>query len=230
MKFWFGLFVLLLIVSNIWAFAELDHLMARYVQLFSTGSFLLFALFKYPGDRKMLLVLSLLTLCDGLIIFYEDPLAKKLIYSVRIALYIAIVAYLYPYLSKLRLNVVTVIISLFVIAIDVYLLHDMAVYIPNYLIDIPLTVLFYSLGLTSLVLVATCISYLNRYSNTKGFLIFLVSLCFVMSDITFYNAYYLDFEVFYYVDKVANIIGIAAFILFMDQWLPHSEKGLMKET
>lgn len=162
----------------------------------------------------MLFILGLLTVCDGLIINYEDPLIKKFIYTIRVVIYLSIISILYPYLSRLKLNLITLLIVTFVIGIDVYLLHDMAVYIPNYSEDYIFTILFYLLGLTSLALVATCISYLNRYANTKGFLIVLVSFCFVLSDITFYNAYYLDFKVFYYVDKIANIIGIASLIVF----------------
>ncbi|WP_026914405.1 hypothetical protein [Christiangramia portivictoriae] len=229
MKTWFSLFVLTLIAINVGAFYYLDQFTARYFQLFSTASFFIFFLFKYKTETRILLVLALLTVCDGLIINYEDPLFKKIIYAVRILSYLTIISYLYPYLSKLKLNLFTLIIVSFVIGIDVYLLHDMAVYIPNYSVDIIFTVLFYMLGLTSLALVATCISYLNRYANTKGFLIVLVSFCFVLSDITFYNAYYLDFKVFYYVDKIANVIGIASLIIFAKKSIVSKTENLLNK-
>ena len=217
MKVWFGVLVLALIASNVCAFYYLDQFTARYFQLFSTASFFVFFLIRYRSEQRMLFILGLLTVCDGLIINYEDPFNKKIIYTIRVVIYLSIISILYPYLSRLKLNRITLFIVAFVIGIDVYLLHDMAVYIPNYSEDFIFTFLFYLLGLTSLALVATCISYLNRYANTKGFLIVLVSFCFVLSDITFYNAYYLDFKVFYYVDKIANIIGIASLIVFTEK-------------
>ena len=218
-----------MIAINIGAFYYLDQFTARYFQLFSTASFFIFFLFNYKTEKRILLVLALLTVCDGLIINYEDPLFKKIIYAVRILSYLTIISYLYPYLSKLKLNPFTLIMVSFVIGIDVYLLHDMAVYIPNYSVDITFTVLFYMLGLTSLALVATCISYLNRYANTKGFLIVLVSFCFVLSDVTFYNAYYLDFKVFYYVDKIANVIGIASLIIFAKKSIVTKTENLLNK-
>lgn len=229
MKTWFSLFVLTLTAINAGAFYYLDQFTARYFQLFSTASFFIFFLFRYKTEKRILLVLALLTVCDGLIINYEDPLFKKIIYAVRILSYLTIISYLYPYLSKLKLNLFTLIMVSFVIGIDVYLLHDMAVYIPNYSVDIIFTVLFYMLGMTSLALVATCISYLNRYANTKGFLIVLVSFCFVLSDITFYNAYYLDFKVFYYVDKIANVIGIASLIIFAKKSIVTKTQNLLNK-
>jgi len=58
----------------------------------------------------------------------------------------------------------------------------------------------------------------------------LFTFCFVLSDITFYNAYYLDFKVFYYVDKIANIIGIASLIAFTEKSINIKSKIEKTET
>jgi VanZ family protein len=99
----------------------------------------------------------------------------------------------------------------------------MATYIPGYREDIIFTILFYTLGLVSLALVSTCISYLNRYADTKGFLLVVISICLVLSDLTFYNAYYLDFKVFYYADRIVNIIGVALLVVFVKKWIQKKE-------
>ena len=227
MKLWFVLLILALIISNVWAVSNLDLDSARYVQLFGTGILLLIYILWGNIEKTILLALILLVLCDGLIIDYENPIVRKLIYLTRITIYTTVISFVYPYLSRLRFNIFTILISAFVIALDVYLLHDMALYIPTYTQDGIFTILFYLLGLSSLALVAVCISYLNRYANIKGFLLVLISICFVLSDVTFYNAYYLEFEIFYYFDKTANIIGISSLILLSRNW---SEKETIKNA
>ncbi|GGG33921.1 hypothetical protein GCM10011532_17000 [Christiangramia forsetii] len=57
-------------------------------------------------------------------------------------------------------------------------------------------------------------SYLNRYANKAGFYLVIVSFGLILSDIFFYNAYYLDFEEFYYLDRLANIIAISFLLAF----------------
>ena len=229
MKSWFGLLVLIMIVANVLAIYYLDPITDRWFRLLATVVFFLIFLFKYNTDKRLLIAFFSLTLCDGLLIFYEDSIVRYIIYVVRISAYLAIINFLYPYLSRLRLNFITFIITTFIIALDIYMLHDMAIYIPGYRVDTLFTILFYTMGLVSLALVATCISYLNRYADTKGFLLVVISICLVLSDLTFYNAYYLDFDVFYYADRIVNIIGIALLVVFAKKWIQNKEDESVTE-
>ena len=218
-----------MIVANVLAIYYLDPITDRWFRLLATVVFFLIFLFKYNTDKRLLIAFFLLTLCDGLLIFYEDSIVRYIIYVVRISAYLAIINFLYPYLSRLRLNFITFIITTFIIALDIYMLHDMAIYIPGYRVDTLFTILFYTMGLVSLALVATCISYLNRYADTKGFLLVVISICLVLSDLTFYNAYYLDFDVFYYADRIVNIIGIALLVVFAKKWIQNKEDESVTE-
>lgn len=229
MKFWFGLLVLVMIATNVLAIYYLDPITDRWFRLLATVVFFLIFLFKYNTDKRLLIAFSLLTLCDGLLIFYEHSIVRNIIYFVRISAYLAIINFLYPYLSRLRLNFITFIITTFIIALDIYMLHDMAIYIPGYREDIIFTILFYTMGLVSLAMVATCISYLNRYADAKGFLLVVISICLVLSDLTFYNAYYLDFDVFYYADRIVNIIGISLLVVFAKKWIQNKEDESVTE-
>ena len=218
-----------MIVANVLAIYYLDPITDRWFRLLATVVFFLIFLFKYNTDKRLLIAFFSLTLCDGLLIFYEDSIVRYIIYVVRISAYLAIINFLYPYLSRLRLNFITFIITTFIIALDIYMLHDMAIYIPGYRVDTLFTILFYTMGLVSLALVATCISYLNRYADTKGFLLVVISICLVLSDLTFYNAYYLDFDVFYYADRIVNIIGIALLVVFAKKWIQNKEDESVTE-
>lgn len=212
-----------MIATNVLAIYYLDPITDRWFRILATGVFFLVYLLKYKKGSRFLVAFSLLTLCDGLLIFYEDSIVRNIIYVVRISAYLAIINFLYPYLSRLRLNLVTFIIAAIIIVLDLYMLHDMAIYIPGYREDIIFTILFYTMGLVSLALVATCISYLNRYADVKGFLLVVISICLVLSDLTFYNAYYLDFDVFYYADRIVNIIGLALLVVFAKKWIKHQK-------
>ncbi|WP_298247600.1 hypothetical protein [uncultured Christiangramia sp.] len=135
MKSWFGLLVLIMIIANVLAIYYLDPITDRWFRLLATVVFFLIFLFKYNTDKRLLIAFFSLTLCDGLLIFYEDSIVRYIIYVVRISAYLAIINFLYPYLSRLRLNFITFIITTFIIALDIYMLHDMAIYIPGYRVE-----------------------------------------------------------------------------------------------
>lgn len=214
MKLWFTLLMSFLIITNFLAIYYLDPYIERWFRFGTSLLFLFIYLFRYFSKDRLLIIFLLLAICDGLLIYYEIPLFKKLIYAVRILAYLNLILLVAPSLLKLKLNLFPVIITAFILAIDSYLLIEMANSLPESDQNPLFLVLFYSLGIISLGLVATSISYLNRYEDKKAFFLVIVSFGFVLSDIFFYNAHYLGFEVFYYLDRFANIIGIAFLLLF----------------
>ncbi|SDS05040.1 hypothetical protein [Gramella sp. MAR_2010_147] len=214
MKFWLVLLMSFLIIVNFLAIYYLDHLVDRWFRFGTTFIFLAIYLFKYFSKYRLLLIFVLLAICDGLLVYYEVPLFKKIIYTVRILAYLNLILFVAPSLSKLKLNLFTIVVAVFIVLIDVYLLHEMAKTLPGSDQNSIFLLLFYSLGIISLAIVATSLSYLNRYANKVAFYLVIVSFGFILSDIFFYNAYYLGFKEFYYLDRLANIIGIAFLLAF----------------
>lgn len=214
MKFWFGLFICIVVLANFLAIFYLDLFADRWFRFGATFLFLLIYVLKYFSSKRLFSIFLLLAICDGLIVFYEISIVKNTLYLVRILAYLNLILLVIPVLNKLVLNLVTVLISVFVIGIDIYLLHEMAESLPESDKNPLFLSLFYLLGFFSLAIVAACLSYLNRYANKKAFLLVIAAFGFVLSDIFYYNAYYLDFEVFYYLDRLANILGIGALLLF----------------
>ena len=121
---------------------------------------------------------------------------------------------LLPSLSKLKLNLFTISVSTFIIAIDLYLLHEMAESLRSGAQHTLSLILFYLLGLASLGLATTSLSYMNRYANRNAFFFVIVSFAFILSDLFYYIAYYLQFEEFYYLDRLVNIIGMGLLLVF----------------
>ncbi|MGA8855270.1 MAG: hypothetical protein WB492_13935 [Christiangramia sp.] len=214
MKFWLSFLVSFVIFANFLAIFYLDHGVDSWFRFGTTLLFLLIYLLRYFSKYRLLIVFLLLTVCDGLLVYYEVPVFRKIIYAVRILAYLNLILIVAPSLSKLKLNLFPIVITVFIIAIDGYLLNDMAKSLPESDQNPVFLILFYSLGIISLALVATSISYLNRYEDKRAFFLVIVSFGFVLSDIFFYNAHYLGFEVFYYLDRFANIIGIAFLLAF----------------
>ncbi|TRO63994.1 hypothetical protein [Christiangramia sabulilitoris] len=213
MRFWFTLLMSLLIMTNFLAIYNLDHQSDRW---FRFGATLILAglfLRNYLSNYRLLLVFLLLVLCDGLLVYYEIPILKKIVYVSRILAYLFLILLVSQYLQKLKLNVVTIVIATATIALDLYLLNDMAGSLPEADRDPWFLILFYTLGMISLAVVAVSISFLNRYANKQSLYLVLVTIGFVLSDIFYYNAYYLEFDVFYYFDRFCNICALGALVL-----------------
>ena len=214
MKFWYILLVSFLIITNFVAIYYLDQHIDRWFRFGATLILSLYFITKFLKGYKLLIVFLLMTLCDGFLVFYEIPFFKNAIYLTRIIAYLFLILQVAPMLKNLKINLGTIVIAAFTLFLDVYLLDEMADSLPAQDKNLTFLILFYSLGIISLAFVAVSLSFLFRFSSKKALLLVIVSLGFVLSDIFYYNAYYLDFEEFYYLDRLCNICGIGALFLF----------------
>lgn len=214
MKIWLTLLTGILITANFLAIYHLDPVTERWFRFGATTIFFLIFIFRYFKNYHLLAIFLLLVICDGLLVYYEIPLIKNIVYTVRILAYINIIRLVIPKLSKLKFSLVTILIGGFIAAIDLYVLHEMAESLPSNDQNLIFLTLFYLLGILSLAIAAVSLSYLNRYANRKGFYLVIVSLGFVLSDIFYYNAYYLGFNEFFYLDRLVNIMGVAFLLAF----------------
>ncbi len=214
MKIWLSLLMSFLIISNFLAIYFLDQPLDRWFRFGATFIFLVIYLLRYFSNYRLFVIFLLLAICDGMLIYYEIPVLRSIIYLLRILVYINMVYILLPALSKLKLNSFTISVSTFIIAIDLYLLHEMAESLPSGAQHTLSLILFYLLGLASLGLATTSLSYMNRYANRNAFFFVIVSFAFILSDLFYYIAYYLQFEEFYYLDRLVNIIGMGLLLVF----------------
>ncbi|MCB7481401.1 hypothetical protein [Christiangramia sediminis] len=181
MKFWLSPLMIFLIIANFLAIYYLDHTTDRWFRFGTTIIFLLLYLFKYFSKYRLLIIFLLFAIVDGLLVYYEIPFLKKIIYTVRIIAYLNLILFVVPSLSSLKLNFFTIAISAFIISIDIYLIHEMAESLPEIDQSPVFLFLFYFLGMISLALVATSLSYLNRYADRKAFFLMIASgSCFLI--------------------------------------------------
>ena len=214
MKFWLSLLMGFLIITNFMAINYLDYTVERWFRFGATFIFFVIYLLRYFSGVRLLIIFLLLVICDGLLVYYEVPVFNKIIYLVRILAYINLILLIKPSLSRLKANLFTITISVLIIALDIYLLHEMAQALYASDQDTFSIILFYLLGIASLAIVATSLSYLNRYASKKSFFLVILSFAFILSDLFFYNAYYLDFGEFYFLDRFMNILGMGFLLAF----------------
>lgn len=163
-------------------------------------------------------IFLLFVLCDALLIFYENPLVKSLTYSSRIFAYFLLIWIVVPKLKKLKFNFWQILISVGILILNIFLLYELSEILPEssqYPLFLPL---FYLFGFTVIALVIAAISYHNRFSNLLSFFYIAAVFALVLSDLTFYIAYYLNFPVFYYADRLFNILGIISLINFFQMY------------
>jgi hypothetical protein len=214
MPSWFKILVFILIILNILGMYYLGDPSGRY---FRTGTMLIFLLIyslKYYLNKLFLAVFIFFTLCDLFLVYYEHIEFAALTYVSRITAYFLMVAYLYPFLQRIQLSVFTGAISLFVLSINVYLISVMVESVPEAMQSNTFQPLFYLFGIALLAQAAFAFGYHNRYATKQSFLLVVASLGLIFSDLTYYIAYYLGFEGFFYVDRISNILGIAFLLAF----------------
>ena len=222
MKLWFKILIVLLLIFNIAGIFIWGEEFGRYLRVATMLLFLLLYIFRFYSGKLLLVVFLLFFICDIFLVKYENVDFKALSYVTRISAYLLIIQHLYPFLRKLKLNVFTTVVSVFTMAINIYLISIMVKSVPEAMQGTFFYPLFYLFGISLLALAATGISFHNRFATKKSF--YLVIACFglIFSDICFYIAYYLNFDLFFYADRITNIVGVAFLLAFSPFRKPES--------
>ena len=215
MERWLKIITILLLIINLAGLYYFGEEIGRYLRTGSMLVFLLLYIFRFYSGKHLLSIFVLFTLCDIFLVFYEQISFKVLTYISRIAAYSLIVIYLYPFLYKLKLSIFTATITIFVLAINIYLMSVMVQSVPETMQSYWFQPIFYLFGISLLFLAGFSISFQNVFASKQSFFLVLASFGLIFSDISFYIAHYLNFESFYYADRVANIIGISFLLTFI---------------
>lgn len=220
---WFKILLIVLLIANMAEIYFFGEEVDRWARFGTMLVFFLVYLFSRGFSNVIyILIFGLFLLCDYFLIYYENVTFKSLTYFTRIVAYILIIVAIWPNLRKLKVNLFTGIITAFVVALNIYLINTMSESVPEVMRSDYFFPLFYIFGIILLALAAAAISYHNRFGNTKSFYLVLASFGLILSDIFYYIAYYLEFETFWYLDRAANIIGIAMLMAFVYKKAPIS--------
>lgn len=214
MKFWFQILVGFLIILNLFSLYFFGEEIGRW---FRFGTMLLFVFlyyFKFHFTWKLFIALLLLLICDFCLVFYELEDLKIIIYLTRISAYFVLVWIVSPYIRKLKLGFFSGVIGVFTLGINIYLMSVMVDSVPEAMASGLFYPLFFLFGFSLLALATASISFHNRFATRQSFFFVVASLSLIFSDISFYIATYLDFEVFHYIDRFWNVLGVAGLLAF----------------
>ena len=195
---------------------EFSTEVSDYVRFGDMLVFFAFLLFTRTYKKKHLLLFVLLTASDGFIIFYKIPIFNLLTFVMRICIYFLLLSLVVKKLKRLKVELSQVAVFGVVLLINIFLLFALAEMVPSHYEYDSFRTLFYIYGLAIILVVSAAISYSNRYENKISLYFIAAVLGLIFSDLTYFIAFYLEFEEFYIPDRIFNLLGVAFLVQYVN--------------
>jgi hypothetical protein len=166
--------------------------------------------------RSALLIFAAFVLNDLLLISFENFYSQSVVLFLRLSAYLLLARLVLPYLKKIRVQIFEGILFAGIFIMNLLLLYYIQDSIDAFedfgLFD---DILFYGYGISIILSVTAAFTFYSRYMD-KASIFFLLSLIgLVLSDLTFFIGFYLDFSEFYYLDRGFNITAIGLLLHFL---------------
>lgn len=230
-KLFLPIFTGSLVVINLLVLALFgDHVssIARFISM--SLFFLLFLRPKYY-ERSALIVFLAFVLNDFLLIYFEASFSQNLVLFIRLCAYLLIANMVRPYLKNIKIEKFQGIIFATVLILNVILLNllDETIFAGK---DAAIweKVLLYGYGFSIILLVSIAYTFYNRYTDKSSVFFLIAVMGLVMSDFTYFIGFYLEFPVFYYLDRGFNVLGIGMLLHFLYLFKKKVELGFFQKT
>ncbi len=207
-----------LIIVNLWAKIYLEENMYLWVLFGTMISFILLFISPWYYTKRGLLLFGLLFISDGIFIFLEDPIFNALMFLVKTATYLTLVWIVINKLKNLNTNLFQKIVFALAVLLNIFLLHNLLEMMPVGEHTLLFDFLFSLYGFSIIICVSAAVSFSNRYTNKASIFFLGAVLSLVFSDLTYFIAFILGFNEFYFVDRIFNIVGIALLLQFMRKY------------
>lgn len=225
-KLFLPVLTLALVTVNLLAFGYFGDYVSRIVRFVSM--FLLFIVFMTPKFYKTngLIIFSLYVINDLLLINFESLFVQNVVLFIRLIAYFLLANLLRPYLKGIRIRKVQGAVFIIVLIINLLLLQFVNEIIAedrptSFLVDL----LFYGYGASVIVAVTLAFTFYNRYTEKASIFFLLAILFLILSDMTYFFGFYLDFPEFYYLDRALNLVGIGFLLHFFFLFKKNFENG-----
>lgn len=205
---------LILLTANCFVILEYDQELSRWARFLSTFFFIIILLWRNSVSRTVLGAMIFLLISDLFLFHYENAIANSATFIMRISAYIALVMAIMPELRNLEASIFQKLLFVVVLALNIAMLYMLVEMVPGKFSYPMLATLFYAYGVAMIAMVIAAISYSNRFSNRTSFYFTAGTLALVLSDITSFIAYYLEFSIFYFPDRIFYILGLVAIVRF----------------
>lgn len=213
-KYFLPIFTIALVIINLGAKIYLEESMYLWILFGTMISFSLLFISPWYYNNRGLLLFGLLFISDGIFIFLEDPIFNALMFLVKTGIYSGLIWIVLKSLKNLESNLFQKIIFALAVILNVFLLHYLLEMMPVAEYTLLFNFMFYLYGFSIILCVTTAMSYNNRYADKSSIFFLGAVLSLVLSDLTYFIAFILGFDVFFLVDRTFNIVGIALLLQF----------------
>ncbi len=215
-KIFLPLITIILLVVNLLVYGIYGDDVSRTIRFISMVIFFLIFLKPDYYKKNALIIFVAFVLNDFLLIFYETFINQNLVLFIRLCAYLLLAGLVFPYLRKVKIHIFDKILFTGILIINWFLLYNIKDSIgagqnASWLED----GLLYAYGTSLIIAMATAFSFYSRYID-KASIFFLLSIIgLLMSDLTFFVGFYLDYPEFYYLDRGFNILAIGFLLRFL---------------
>lgn len=209
------IFTVIIIIANLLVMHYYEELIEKWFGFAAMGLFFLIFLSPKYFSKRGLLIFVLLLISDGLLINYEDPIYKGLLFLVRGSIFLLLIGLIINKLRSLKTNLFQKIVFPMAILLNIYLLFNIADIVSQGEVFSFSDLLFYFYGMAIIACVIAAVSYSNRYANKPSLMFLGAVLSIVFSRLAFFIGFYLDFPVFFVAEKIFKFLGIALLLHFM---------------
>ena len=204
--------IMLVSVINIVAVIIHDVHVMRLVRLASIAVFFGYYLMRTSQRNIIILVIFCSLLArDVASLFYEFQLGHRLYLILGFVVYGAICLERADMLKVITKDKSALIFTLLFIVLNTFALYEVAALVSTNFEGHFEPYLFYIYGVFMIIFGATAIIYNQVYNSNRslGYILFMIS--FLISEVTSLFAYYFGYEMFFYVDRIAFVVGLGLF-------------------
>ncbi|WP_417885717.1 hypothetical protein [Zunongwangia sp.] len=176
--------------------------------------FAIFSFVRPRFDKCFALGLLSLNICDIFFINYESELNYNCVVLFRTLGFILISYGFLPKLRNIKFNFVHSIVLLVVLGVSCYLIIELNKMLPSFSIAYLKNVLFYFYAIVINIVIAIAFYNNSIEGSRKSFYFLNAILWMLFSDLSYFVAYDLGFEKFYYIDRFFNIFGLGFLCLY----------------
>lgn len=155
------------------------------------------------------MVLAFMVLRDISIQYYEEPLGHMAFLIFGVLAYGALILERLPKLKEIRLNKMTLLISIILISANTYTLHILINMLEYRFGSAAHIFVFFTYGSLMMIMTFTAVSYNNIYNSTRSLVFVFLAIGFLVSDVTSLFAYYFEVEICFYLERLSYLIGLS---------------------
>ncbi|MGB7843441.1 MAG: hypothetical protein WBL21_11655 [Salinimicrobium sp.] len=206
----------ILLVANVMVYGYFGDYESGIMRFISMVVFFAFFLSPRYYKKSALIIFAVFVFNDLLLIYYEDFINQNIVLFIRLFAYLLMARLVLPYLKKVKIHLFEGIFIGAILILNLLLLYSVQGVInagknAGWLGEL----LVYGYGTATIILVCAAFTFYSRYFDKASIFFLLAVIGLVMSDLTYFIGFYLEFYEFYYLDRVFNILAIGFFLHFL---------------